>query len=230
MPDTFEGYSEDSLSFLATLRENNDTGWFNAHKIDYQELLLEPARLFVEALGDELKKIAPDVHAEPKVNRSLFRINRDTRFSKDKNPYKTHHAVWFWEGVGPRMECSGFYFHMDPEKLLLGVGLHTFPKDLLAAYRKRVDNRATGETLANIIDTLTSQGAPVGGLHYKRVPRGMDADHPRADLLKHNGLYAGFESPIPDELYSGDLIAYCMERYRMTLPLHRWLLETTDAV
>jgi uncharacterized protein (DUF2461 family) len=70
---------------------------------------MKPARQFVLAMGEQLRQIAPGVHAEPEVNRSIFRIHRDTRFSKDKTPYKTNLELLFWEGEGHRMECPGFY-------------------------------------------------------------------------------------------------------------------------
>ena len=84
------------------------TDWFKRHKNDYEELVLNPSRLFVSEMGELLRGIVPAINADPRVNRSLFRINRDTRFSKDKTPYKTHITLWFWEGLGPRMENPGF--------------------------------------------------------------------------------------------------------------------------
>ena len=83
---------------------------------------MTPARLFVGEMGARLKKLSPGVQADPRVDKSIFRIFRDTRFSRDKTPYKTHLGIWFWEGDGPRMECSGFYFHLDPPKLMNGSG------------------------------------------------------------------------------------------------------------
>jgi uncharacterized protein (TIGR02453 family) len=79
-----------------------------------------PSGAFVVSMGAKLKAISPAIKAIPKVNQSLFRVNRDTRFSADKSPYKTNLGIWFWEGEKKRMECPGFYFHLDTENLMLG--------------------------------------------------------------------------------------------------------------
>jgi uncharacterized protein (TIGR02453 family) len=111
-PPAFTGFPQKGLVFFKELAENNDKLWFDAHRGDYEHHVLGPARYFIVALGDRLKSIAPKIQADPRVNKTLFRINRDTRFRHDKTPYKTHLALWFWEGTRPRMECSGFYFHL----------------------------------------------------------------------------------------------------------------------
>jgi uncharacterized protein (TIGR02453 family) len=86
----FEGFAPEALRFLADLREHNEREWFQAHRDEYESLLLEPARDLVEALGAELGRFTGGVPADPRVGRSIMRINRDTRFSRDKRPYKDH--------------------------------------------------------------------------------------------------------------------------------------------
>ena len=134
--DKFEGFSSKTVKFFKELARHNSKALFEEHKPSYDSEVLSPSREFVLAMGERLKKIAPLVNADPKVNKSLFRIYRDVRFSKDKSPYKTHMGLWFWEGPGPRMECSGFYFQMEPPKVMLGVGIYCLPKFLLAPYRQ----------------------------------------------------------------------------------------------
>jgi uncharacterized protein (TIGR02453 family) len=120
----FEGFPREALAFLAALAENNEREWFAAHRDEYESTLLEPARDFVVETGEELRGRGLDVHADPRVNGSIFRINRDTRFSKDKRPYKTHLDLWLWQGEGPSRSCPGFFFRLSPEALLLGSGKH----------------------------------------------------------------------------------------------------------
>jgi len=79
-------------------------------------------------MGEKLRPLCPGINAIPKVNKSLFRINRDTRFAKDKSPYKTNLGILFWEGQGKRMESSGFYFHLEENLLMIGCGMYKFPK------------------------------------------------------------------------------------------------------
>ena len=101
---------------MRDISENNDKTWFDANRDRYEEHWLAPARDFVDAMGDELREIAPDIIAEPKVNGSIRRINRDTRFSRDKTPYKDHLDIGFWEGDKKNM-LSGFWFRIGPESV-----------------------------------------------------------------------------------------------------------------
>ena len=92
----FNGFSKELVQFFKELEKNNTKQWFDQHRNEYEECVLSPSREFVAAMDSRLRKIAPEVNAIPKVNQSLFRINRDTRFSKDKSPYKTCMGIWFW--------------------------------------------------------------------------------------------------------------------------------------
>ena len=107
----FNGFPRQYFTFFNQLQKNNSKEWFEKHREDYNEFVMHPAREFVAAMGNKLRKIAPEVKAIPKINQSLFKINRDVRFSKDKSPYKTYMGIWLWEGDRKRMECSGFYLH-----------------------------------------------------------------------------------------------------------------------
>lgn len=223
---SFNGFPKGGLDFLAELARNNRTEWFKANKSRYEELLLNPSREFVKEMGRKLARIAPRINADPRVNQSLFRINRDTRFSKDKTPYKTHAAIWFWEGAGKRMESSGFYFHIEPGEVLLAAGHHDLSPAQLALYRQAVAGEKTGRDLEKAIQKVLAQGPyTVGGSHYKRVPRGFPADHPRAELLKHNGLYAHFQGPPPAELFTPEAVDYCYGIFHDLSPVHLWLQE-----
>ncbi len=225
---TFLGFSPRALAFLAELAVNNRRDWFEAHRAVYDRDLLPAARSLVEALGEGLRPLAPGLVADPRVDRSIFRLYRDTRFSGDKSPYKTHLGLWLWEGPGPRMECSGFYFQLEPDELLLGVGLYLFPPRLLAAYRQEAAAPRTGPALAQAVAQALSAGPyELYGRRYQRVPRGYDSGHPNAELLKHNGLSALFSAPLPPEVGTPELPAYCLARFRDMLPVHQWLLAMT---
>lgn len=221
---TFDGFSRATLSFLQQLEENNDKVWFDAHRIEYERHYIEPAKQFVSAIGEHLKKLAPNVTADPRVNKSIFRINRDIRFSKDKTPYKNHIDLWFYHGTERQGGSSGLYFRLLPHRLYLGAGIHGFDKDGLARYRQAVDESPSGEALTTIVAQLRKKGYGTGGSHYKKVPRGYDEQHPRAELLKHNSLYADLESPLPKELYDPSFIKWCVAHCRKLLPIHEWLV------
>jgi uncharacterized protein (TIGR02453 family) len=227
----FSGFSKQTLTFFKELGQNNTKTWFDQHKGDYEQQVLVPARDFIMALGLKLKKIAPAVNADPRVNKSLFRLNRDIRFSHDKTPYKTHLGIWFWEGSRPRMECSGFYFHLEPERFMLGLGLYEFPKEMVEAYRQSVVHPKHGPELAKALDgILKNKGTYIGGKHYKKTPPAYDSAHKNAEYLLYNGLYAGIDLPVSDDLFYEKLVVLCFNHYKTMLPLHRWLLALTERI
>src|ERR1700674_3689180 len=117
----FQGFRPELIAFLQDLAANNNREWFLAHRQAYEEYLLEPAREFVMAMGQCLPKLGETIHAEPKIHGSIFAINRDTRCSSDKTPYKTYVDLWFWQGNGPSRERPGYFFRLMPESLVLGA-------------------------------------------------------------------------------------------------------------
>ena len=224
----FNGFSNSLVQFFGNLEKNNTKHWFDEHRSEYEENVLFPSREFVVTMGKRLRKIAPGINAIPKVNQSLFRINRDTRFSKDKSPYKTCMGIWFWEGSRKRMECSGFYFHHEGDRLLIGVGIHTFVKPLLDIYRKAVVDKKLGRELKTAVNKVTDRGYPVGGKHYKRIPRGYDESHPNSEFLLFNGLHAVRDEKIPKEFYSEAIIDYTFDHHKNMAPIHNWLKKILE--
>jgi uncharacterized protein (TIGR02453 family) len=224
-PD-FTGFTKETIRFFNGLRRNNDRVWFAAHREAYDREVMEPAKAFVTAMGEKLRTVVPRIIAVPLVNKSIFRINRDTRFSLDPSPYKTNLGLYFWEGTKAKMESPGFYFHLEPPDLFIGGGFYMLPDSLLPRYRRAVVDAKLGRELGKIVADLKARpGYEIGGTHYKRVPAGYDPRHRNAELLKHNGLYAGWESRVPAELFSAGLVDFCFERYLPVVPLHRWFMK-----
>ena len=224
--ESFTGFSKNTIIFFEKLRENNNRNWFEQHRDMYESSILEPSRAFVLAMGARLRTIVPRIMAIPRVNKSLFRINRDTRFSQDKSPYKTNLGLYFWEGMRSRLECPGFYFHLEPPKMMLGCGFYVFPDRYLDRYRRAVVDPKKGKEIAGIIEkTAGMKGWTIGGKHYKRVPPGFNPSHPNAQLLQHKGLYFGQETDVPQEFFSSRLVEYCFENYARFGPLHKWLVK-----
>ena len=223
MGAAFDGFPRDSVKFLKALAQNNTAAWFKSHRADYEAALLEPAKDFVSAIAPHLAKISPGIQAIPKVGKSVMRINRDTRFSKDKTPYKDWLGLWFWEGDGPSRECPGFYFGLGRTGLVLGAGMHMFGPAHLAAYRTAAGDAKTGKALAAAARKVEKKGYDIGGAHYKNVPRGFAADHANAGLLRHNGLTAGRNVGLPKELFGADAVGYCSRVFKDVAPVHHWL-------
>jgi uncharacterized protein (TIGR02453 family) len=223
---TFPGFPRECPAYFKGLQRNNNRVWFEQHRPDFEKHVLDPARAFVVEMGARLKHIAPDIHADPRIDRSIFRIFRDTRFSPDKTPYKSHLGIWLWEGDGPRMECSGFYFQLEPKNFILGAGVYMVPPGMLDSYREAVVDPRHGKTLRRAVQAcLEVPGCTIGGRHYKRVPRGYDPQHPNAELLLHTGLWAGTTEPLPATLYTPAIVEQCYERFAAALPMHRWLRD-----
>ncbi|HOD13241.1 MAG TPA: DUF2461 domain-containing protein [Spirochaetota bacterium] len=231
MADEFNGFPVECFKFYRELEKNNSKQWFEQHRADYEEHVLGPARRFVTAMGDKLARLCPGIHAEPMVDRSIFRIYRDVRFSSDKRPFKTNLALWFWEGSGKRMESSGFYLHLEPASIMLGVGMYIFPKEFLKEYRDSVVHPRYGQQLARAVQGALKKGDyELWGEFYKKVPRGYPADHKNAELLLFNGLWAGVSSKVPKEAYSPAFVDYCYKSFADLHPVHRWLYEMTRRV
>ena len=228
MSEAFAGFPPVGFDFLRDLAASNSKPWFEANRRGYDQGLLEPARLFVSAMGMALSEFAPGIHAEPRVSGSIFRIHRDIRFSRDKRPYKTHFDLWFWQGDRHSRDCPGYFLRLTPDTVVVGAGRHAFDKETLEAFRQAVADERRGAALERALATVRAEGAEVGGAHYKRVPRGFDRDHPRADLLRYNALHAWIEEPLPPEVHTPDFVEYCAERCRELSPVQRWILDLYD--
>ena len=223
---SFVGFPEGVIGFLEELARHNDKAWFEAHRADYEAFYLEPGRAFAADLADRLTE-AEVLGPGTRIVGSAFRIFRDTRFSRDKSPYKTHFGVSFGpEGSAPH-EDAGFYFHLEPPRMGLGAGMHGFPKLVLEAYRTSVADPAQAATTRALIADAESRGAEMWGKTYKKMPRGYGVAPDDQDLLLYSGLFAWLDLPIPPELHTADLLAYCEERYIGLAPLPLWLARLT---
>ncbi len=224
--DGFNGFTKEMFKFLNDLERNNSKEWFQEHRDVFEEYVIEPAQDFVVEMGERLKALSPKVTAIPKTDKSIFRIYRDTRFSRDKTPYKTHIGILFWEGTRKKLENSGYYLQLNKSSIFIGAGMYCFPKDLLKPYRDSVVDSKRGGELGAIIKRIHGNGSyNIGGEHYKRMPAGYDPDSRNSRLLLHNGLYAYYQCPLPDEIYSSDFVDYCFKIFRDISPLHSWLLN-----
>jgi uncharacterized protein (TIGR02453 family) len=219
--ENFTGFNEKTVAFFEQLKENNNKEWFDANRHIYDDDVLEPSRRFVNDFGNMLN---PVFNAIPKVNKSLFRIFRDTRFSKNKDPFKEHLGIYFWQGSGPRMEQSGFYIHLEGRRLTFYMGVYCFTKTQLDRYRKAIMNEELVYQLEEAIETVQKIGYNVGGKHYKKTPRGYDANHTHAEFLLYNSIYSEITMPIPEEFYSEKFIDFAYKHYDAMLPIHNWLM------
>ena len=228
---SFEGFPEAGLEFLEGLAANNNRDWFEAHRDEYAASLLVQAQLFVAALGERMLTFAAGLTYDTATSGagSILRINRDVRFSTDKRPYHTQLRIVFWEGPWKKMENPSLYIGVTPDDARLYAGVHAFNKPLLAAYRNAVADEARGAQLGEAISLVRATGGyKVGGEHYKRVPRGYDPDHPRAGLLRYNGLHVALPRLGRDLVTRAAFVDACAESFARTDPLHQWLVDLAN--
>jgi uncharacterized protein (TIGR02453 family) len=184
-------FSEDTLRFLRELKRNNPKVWFEQNRQRYEDVVVTPALRLIEQLGGSLQEWAPHITPEPRIGGSLFRIQRDTRFSADKSPCKTHVGIRFRDGrffKGTKCDGPLFYLEFDPARVWLGVGMKAFPSPELGRYRAALSDRRALADLERLVATVEEDGGEIVGERLSRVPAGCP-DHP---LSLQKGLFASF--------------------------------------
>jgi uncharacterized protein (TIGR02453 family) len=177
-------FTRDTFTFLDDLAKNNDREWFDAHRHRYETHVKEPALRFIMDFAPELHRISPHFRADPRpVGGSLFRINRDIRFSKDKSPYKTHTGIHFSHESGKDAHAPVFYLHLEPRQVFVGVGIWRPDAPTLKRIRARLVEDTAGWK-RTINGKAFRERFQLSGDSLERVPRGYDADHPLAVDLK----------------------------------------------
>ena len=183
-------FKAELFRFLQELADNNERVWFNENKARYIEYLREPMLDFIEALGERLGEVSEYYVADPRVNGgSMFRFYRDTRFSKDKTPYKTHIAFHLKHETGKNAHAPGFYLQLAPGNCRMGGGIYQGDSTTLFKLRTRIAERPEewqkikqGKTFKNVFGS-------VYGDALKRIPRGFDIDHPCAEDIKRKTFF-----------------------------------------
>ena len=226
--DSFAGFGPGMIDFLAGLEAENTKAYFDANRAIYDEHVRRPLQLLCLAVGERMADgPAPEIDFEPKVGRSMFRINRDLRFSKDKTPYHPHLDLAWWQGDHPKTSPA-FILRIRHDEMLTGVGVFALTDDRLERFRSAVV-ADTGAELERIVDQVTDT-VPTASLSEpsrKRVPKGFDPDHPRASFLLHDGLHLSGVEPTPATVTTPDFADHVAQRFGAYVDLHRWLVANT---
>ena len=218
-------FPKNTAAFLYKLSKNNNRKWFEANRDHYNSDFLEPCIQFVIEMGDKLLDLDPDIVAIPKVDKSIFRLHRDVRFSNDKTPYKTNAGLYFWNGKLKKMDASGFYFHLEPKLFGVGLGVYMFPPHLLKKYRDVVSNPSSAKELHQIVRSLERKGYSIGGKKYKKTPKSYDPNTLYPGYLLYDGNYAWYESSNLKEISNGKAVNAIFKIFKDMLPLHKWLVK-----
>jgi uncharacterized protein (TIGR02453 family) len=201
---TFRRFEPTIFQFLEELADHNDRPWFQKNKRRYEREVLEPALAFIRAFEPRLKRISKFfVASDRRTGGSLMRVYRDTRFSKDKTPYKTNVGIQFRHEFGRDVHAPGFYVHVAPAECFLAVGVWRPDRESLARIRQALVDKSDRWRRAKN-DKKFRKYFDLAGDSLKRPPRGFPADHPLVDDLKRTdfvGLCELTEQDVLDEEY-----------------------------
>lgn len=215
-------FSPQTLKFLRSIKRNNNREWFRARREDYERHVRQPMTAVIEQLAVDFRRFAPELVASPK--QSLYRIYRDTRFSEDKKPLKTHAAAVFpWRGLA-RHQGAGLYFEVAPAWVWIGGGMYAPQPPDLRRVREHI-----AETWPEVHQLVRRPAfrrhvGEVGGERLTRVPRGFPKDHPAAEYLRHRQFLAGREFPA-EFVHSRAFYPTLLATFRALIPLVRFLNE-----
>lgn len=214
----FEGFTADTFKFLHGLKKNNNKQWFESHRHDYVNYLREPCKVLVNVMAEYIDDYKLPLIAEPK--RSLFRINRDIRFSLDKSPYKTHIGIVFPVKDLGEDEWTGMYLGMEPAagagkmRTFVGGGAHMPTPQYLKKIREKIATEY-GDLRKALADKNFKKHYPKGltGASLSRAPKGYEEDHPAIDLLKMKSFEFGHELT-KEQLMKADLPELMIEKFK----------------
>ncbi len=220
MPATY--FTPATFTFLQDIADNNHREWFRARKSQYEEDVRDPALRFIVDFGPHLQEISPHFRADPRANGgSLFRIYRDTRFSKDKSPYKTHTGIHFRHEAYKDAHAPGFYLHIQPGSCFMGCGVWRPGGDALRKIREAIDEDPAAWKQASR-DGRFKESFELTGDSLIRAPKGYDPNHPLIVDLRRKD-FIGVANLSADALMSDDFLESFAGLCRDAAPFQRWL-------
>jgi len=224
----FEGFADRDGRFFRALARNQRREWFEAHRGEYELGWLAPMKALLAEVRERIDALFPHHPlGEPKV----FRIHRDVRFSRDKSPYKTHiggYVAIDGAGRGPSAPAA-LYVHLGATEVFVAAGQYMMDPGQLARFREAVVDERRGGELVTILRKLARAGFGVASHDVlQRVPRGLDAGHPRADLLKRKGLIVTFPEPPRELLVTRTFVDWLVTHTKRAVPLVEWLASLAE--
>ncbi|MDH5241389.1 MAG: DUF2461 domain-containing protein [Gammaproteobacteria bacterium] len=194
----YTAFEKKTIGFLRELDANNNREWFNANKSRYENDVLDVALHFIQTMQDPLAEIAPHFTAVPtRIGGSLMRIYRDTRFSKNKLPYKTNIGIQFRHERAKDVHSPGYYVHIAPDEVFVGVGMWRPDSEPLRQIRERIAVRP-GEWQRAIGSAAFRKHFSLGGESLQRPPRGFDKEHPCIDDIRRTSFIAVRDMTVDD--------------------------------
>ncbi|TMA29534.1 MAG: DUF2461 domain-containing protein [Deltaproteobacteria bacterium] len=222
---TFGGFPESGLAFLKQLGKNNEREWFEAHRVVWDEEIVPAMLGWCGELSERLLDVMPRLTFAPRIGGSLYRLNRDIRFSRDKSPYKTHTAAILWEGAD-KHDAPGFYLHVAPGEVIFGGGIWMFEDERLDRFRRLLHNDASAGRLEKALARARKGGLVIEAPEkLQRPPRGFDPESARSELAKYKGLTVGKRFKPAGWLFSRGALERSESAARAYAPLHAWMRD-----
>ena len=223
----FNGFPAQTLGFLRELARNNEREWFNANKHRYEAQVRAPALAFIESMSPRLLRISGQFNAiAKKSGGSLMRVYRDTRFSKEKIPYKTNIGIQFRHRLGKDVHAPGFYLHIEPDDCFIGAGIWHPESRPLAMIRDFIaDNPAAWK--AALAHKPFRRDFQLAGDTLTRPPRGYPADHPLIDDLKRKDFIA-LKAFDPERIQLPKFVDFVARSFSDAAPLVRYLCTAVE--
>jgi uncharacterized protein (TIGR02453 family) len=222
--ERFNGFPDEAIQFLLELQAEQSRTWFKAHQADFLKHCRRPLELLIDHLQERLVDVYPHIAT---VEPHIFRIQRDTRFSKDKSPYKTNLAADL--PIRPRQSgedqhtTPGLYLSFGLDGEFVAIGAWHMGPEILARYRAKLDDARAGAQLKSIVDGLEAEGWRTAAMeHLKRVPPPYPQDHPRAELLKLKGLAMSIQ-PTEGISATAEFADWAEANLRAAAPMVHWL-------
>lgn len=217
-------FAKTTFAFLDELAAHNRRDWFEANKARYEALVREPALEFIAAMAPELARCAPHFRADPrKLGGSLMRVYRDTRFARDKTPYKTNVGIQFRHELGKDVHAPGFYVHLATDECFLGVGCWHPESNALGRIRDLIATQPQ-RWCAVRDDRKFSTAWSMEGDSLARPPRGYAADHPAIEDLKRKD-FIGLAPLSRQETLGPGLVKRAAKQFATAAPFMAFLCE-----
>jgi uncharacterized protein (TIGR02453 family) len=213
--------NKETLAFLSGLKKNNDREWFSKNRPSY-EMAKENFELFIQAIIDELIKAEPILKGL-EAKSCIFRINRDTRFSNDKSPYKTNFGAFIVKGGRKNGDrYPGYYIHIEPGECMIAGGSYMPPTQWLASIREKIsDDPASFKKIIGSAGFVKFFGS-VEGEKLKKAPKGFSPDSPDIDLIKFKS-YLAVHNISDTKIVSEDFLSYALEVINAMRPFNEYL-------
>jgi len=220
-------FTRKTLTFLKELSNNNNRDWFEQNRQRYEDEVRTPALGYIEAMEKPLQKISPYFNATAKkVGGSLMRVHRDTRFGKDKTPYKTNVGIQFRHVRGKDVHAPGFYLHIEPGSVFIGAGIWKPESSTLKAVRMMMDEHPK-EWQSLVRKVMGKGGFELHGDSLKRPPAGFDKEHPLIEDLKRKDFIALSHLRV-SSVHSKDFQKDTVRLFKTAAPLVKFVCEADD--